>query len=139
VHGGCAGPIYGVDLHQDRVARDAFAYERCDRRITGVTTIPIGFAVDLDGLKQSGQACRSKQDVRRQLRVVEHTPTASAYIGRRHKEFDRSVCNALEVDAFGQDFAQWVRTARIEIVRRENARGEIESNEDGRCIDRPTP
>ena len=57
MHGGCAGPIYGVDLHQDRVARDAFAYERCDRRITGVTTIPIGFAVDLDGLKQSGQAC----------------------------------------------------------------------------------
>ena len=37
---GCAGPIHGVDLHQNRVARDAFAYERCDRRITGVTTIP---------------------------------------------------------------------------------------------------
>ena len=45
------GPFHRIDLNQDRIDRRTFPNERRDRGIAREPAVPIGLAIDLDGLK----------------------------------------------------------------------------------------
>ena len=125
-----ARPFHGIDLNQDRVARRTFANERRDGGIAGIPAVPIGLAIDLDGLKHRRQASRRKQDVWRELGIAEHASAARVHIGGGDEQLYGRLREALEIDAVCQDLGQRVDPTRIEIVGREHARHEVEGEKD---------
>src|SRR5262245_11623242 len=78
----------GVDGDEKRVLRVAVAYERHDRRVGGVTAIPIRLATDLDRVEASRQGGGRKQDIGRKLGVAKQAPAAGVNVGRRHEQQD---------------------------------------------------
>jgi hypothetical protein len=107
--------------------KEAMAYCHCG--VTCESAIPIGLAINLDGLKHRWQASRRKQDVRRELSIAEHPSAAGAHIGGGHEQLYGGLCYALEIDAVCQDPGQRVDPTRIEIVGRERASHEVEGKE----------
>jgi hypothetical protein len=132
-------PFARVDLDQDGVVRIAFANERRDGRIAGISAIPIRLAADLDGAKHRRQAGRGEQHVGADVGVAENPPAAGAHAGRGDEELDRRTGEPFKVDAFDENFAQRIVSERIEIVRREKPRHQVHGDVGGRGIQRPSP
>ena len=110
---------------ENGILRLALPDERRDRGIARIAAVPVGFAVDLDGLEHRGQTSRGEQNLRCNS-VVPEDPTASGpNIGRSDEEFDRRLRQALEIDQIGQDLVQWIGTPRIQVVGRKQAGYEI--------------
>src|SRR6478752_5032480 len=61
-----------VDLNENGILRFALPNERRDRGITGITSVPVGLAVNVYGLEHGGQTSRGEQNVRRNSIVLEH-------------------------------------------------------------------
>jgi len=134
---GRARTLDRVDLDENRVVRRAFAHQRRDRRVAGVAAVPIGLAVDLHRLEQGRQAGRGEQRVRRDRGVAEHAAPAGAHAGGGDEQLDRCARQPVEVDGLGQDPAQGIGAARIEVVGREQARGEVHRDEGRGVVERP--
>jgi hypothetical protein len=96
-------PFARVDLNQDGIVRVAFANEWRDRRIAGVTAVPIRLAIDFDRPEHRRQAGRSEQNVGGDLRVAENPSAAGSHIRRRDKELDRRANETVEIDALGEN------------------------------------
>jgi hypothetical protein len=62
---------------------------------------------------------------------------AGANVGGGDEELDRRARKPLEIDAMGENVAQWIGAHRVEIIGRENPRHEIHGDEGGRIIERP--
>src|SRR5262245_57362810 len=71
-----------IDLNQNRILGVTFPHQRRDGGITGITAVPVAFALDLDRLEQRGEAGRRKQHVRRDFAVSEDPATSRADVGR---------------------------------------------------------
>ena len=136
---GRARPFDGIDLHQDRIVRRALPDQRGDRGIARISAIPIGLAVDLDGLKHRRQAGGGEQDLWRQLGVAEDVPAPGVHIGCGDEQLDRRLGEMPEVDAVGEDVAQRIGAMRIEVVGREDARHQVEREEHWGGVERPAP
>jgi len=65
-----------IDLHENGILRFALPNEGRDRGIAGITSIPVGLAVNLNGLEHGGQTSRGEQNVRRNSIVLEHVTAA---------------------------------------------------------------
>ena len=57
-----------VDLHQQNIAGLGFVQQWIERRVAGITAIPIRLASDLDRLENQRQTGRSHHDIDTQLR-----------------------------------------------------------------------
>ena len=134
---GVPGALDRIDLHEDRIVRLTFAHQRRDRRIAGIAAVPIVLAVDLDGLEHGRQAGRGEQHVGRDLAVAEHAAVAGADIGGGDEQLDRRSREPLEIDRLGQDVAQRIGAARVQVVGREQARHHVHRDEDRRMVERP--
>ena len=75
-----------IDLNQDRIVRRAVADQRRDGGIARIAAVPIGLAVDLDGLKQRRQAGGGEQHLGRQVGVAENVPAPGVHIGGRDEQ-----------------------------------------------------
>ena len=128
----------GIDLHQDRIVRGALPDQRGNGGIARISAIPIGLAVDLDGLKHRRQAGGGEQDLRRQLGVAE-MPAPGVHIGCGDEQLDRRLGEVPEVDAVGEDVAQRIGAMRIEVIGREDARHQVEREEHWGGVERPAP
>ena len=97
---GSSGALDRIDVDDQHVRRVAAIDQREDRRIAHVAAVPIGLAVDLDGLEQERQAGRGHDRVDRQLVVGEHLDLAGAHIGGADVELQRTARHAdrVEVD-----------------------------------------
>ena len=126
-----------IDLNQDRIVRCAVADQRRDGRIARIPAVPIGLAVDLDGLEQRRQAGGGEQHFRRQVGIAENVPAPGVHIGGGDEQLHLRFGDTIEVDAVGKDVAQRIGAMRIEIVGREDARHQIEGDEHRRSVERP--
>src|SRR5262249_35556054 len=127
-------PLDRIDLNENRILRVTFPHQRRDRRIAGIAAVPIAFAIDLDRLKQRGEARRRKQHVRRDLAVSKDPATPGAHIGCGDEELDRRLRQSSEIDAFGKDVTQGICAAWAKIVGREHARHQVHREEDRRMV-----
>ena len=134
-----AGTLDGIDLHQDGVARLALAHQRGDGRIAGIAAVPVGIAVDLDGLEHVWQAGRRQQRIDRQISVAEHPSAAGTHVGRGHEQLDRPLGQMREIDGFGEDGAQGIGPARVQVVGREQPCDHVHGQERGRVVQGPAP
>src|SRR5262249_59444083 len=82
------GSLDRVDGDEKRVLRRAVAYERRDRRVAGVTAIPIRLAIDLYRMEESRQAGGRKQNIGCKLGVAKHAPATGVNVGRRYEQPD---------------------------------------------------
>jgi hypothetical protein len=93
-----AGPFDGIDGDEKRILRLAFADERRDRGIAGIASIPIGLALNFNGLEQGRQTRRRQKNVGRNLGVAKNAPASGPDIGGRDKQFDLSARDLREID-----------------------------------------
>src|SRR5271166_275688 len=126
-----------VDLNKNGILRFAFPNERRDRGITGITSVPVGLAVDLYGLEHGGQTSRGEQNVRRNSIVLEHVTAAGPNIGSGDEELYRCSRQPLEIDCFGKNCTQWIFSHRIQVIGRQQARHEIHDDVERRRVQRP--
>ena len=126
-----AGTLDRIDLNEHRIARCALTHEWRDGRITHITAVPIRLAVNLDRLEQRRQAGGGEQHVGSELGIAKYVTAPGADIGGGDEQPDRRLRKPRKVDALGQDIAHGVGAARIEVIGREHARGEVEGKKDG--------
>jgi hypothetical protein len=120
---GSRSVVVGVTWTMSRCAD-----QRNERRIGGVTAVPIGFAVELDGVVEEGQAGRREHRVDRQLLVGQDSQRPVAHPGRAEQELDlRPLAQDLEVHFRLQRFAQRVHIERIELIGRHQPHDEVEA------------
>jgi len=127
-----------VDRYDNGVLRFALPDESRERGIAGIAAVPVGLAVDLDGLEHGGQTGRGEQNVRRNGVVLKNFTAARPHIGGGDEEVDWRFRKPLEIDEFGQNLAQRIDALRIQIVGRKQTGHEIDGDIGGRKIHRPT-
>ena len=111
-----------VEHHDQRVLDRAFGRQRDEVRIGRKAAVPVGLAVDLDGLMHGRQAGGRQDDFDLHLVPPEQPRPAGGDVGRGDQQLDRRlVAHGGEVDLVGQQRAQGIEPQRIEVVRRNHA------------------
>ena len=104
------------------VRRTASVYQGIDRRIAAVSAVPVGLAVDLDGVIERWQAGRSEQRIDRQLPVLEQLEGAGSQPGGGDEQPDCAPrAQRFEIDPVRNDLPQRIDVEGIELIRREQA------------------
>ena len=99
-----------IDLDDDDVGASTPVEKRKQRRIAHVAAVPIGLAVDHDGVEQRRQTGRGHDVIGRQLGTFENLDLAGAYIGRGDENLEIiEGANLLEIDGVDEIFAQRIR------------------------------
>ena len=135
---GQLGPLDRIDVNDQHVGRVAGIDQREDRRIAHIAAIPIGLAIDLDGLEQERQAGRGHDGVDRQFVVGEHLDLAGAHIGGADVDLQRAARHAdrIEVDRLLENALQRIEVERIELIGRQQPRDHVEHHEGRRILQR---
>jgi hypothetical protein len=93
-----------VDLDDDNVLAVRSLEQGQDRRVGGVTAVPIVLAVDRHGMEQLRQAGRGQYRLGRDLMRAEDPDLSAAHIPGAHEPLHRRIpAQALEVHRLGQD------------------------------------
>ena len=74
--------LHRVDLHDQQIMRSRLFHQREQRRIAGITAVPIRLAVHLDRPKHLRQAGRGHDHVQADFLAPESAGTAGAHAGR---------------------------------------------------------
>ena len=72
-----------------------------------------------------------------QLGITEYSPPSGLDIGGGDEDLDRRFAQTTEVDASSQDVTQGIQRGHTEVVRREQARGQIHCDEHRRIVECP--
>src|SRR5271163_1370683 len=105
--------------------------QREDRRVPRIAAVPVGLMVDLDGLKEERQARGGEHRIDADLGIVEHLDLSGADVRCGQVQFDRAGrrVQRREIDAVQQHLPQRILVERVELVRREQSRHQIEEDE----------
>ena len=84
-----------------------------------------------------GRQAEASKHVRRDRSVAKDAAAAGADVRSGDEQLDRRARHPVEIDRLGEDVAQRIGPARVQLVGREQARHEIHRDEGGRIIERP--
>ena len=109
--------------HEQHIFCVTLVEQRKHRRVRGVAAVPVRLAIDIDGMMNLRQACRSHEHVDRQLMLAKDPQLAGGGLRGRDEQLERAACaHGLEVDEWRQQIAQRVEFARVDLCGREVAR-----------------
>jgi hypothetical protein len=93
-----AGPLHRVDPYDHEIAAGQAQEERDQRRVAGITAVPLCLPVNLDGGKQVRQAGRCENGVGRNVGIGERASSRGAHVRRADENLDILLgANAREV------------------------------------------
>ena len=115
-----------VDFDHHHVGAFAVVDEGPNRRVAAEAAVPIGFAFDLDGVVDIGQAGRCQQGVDRKLFPREDANLAGPHVGGGDECLDLVAgVHSLRIEVTAQQIAQWIELQRVALPWRERALDEV--------------
>ena len=114
------------DLDDQGISHGAFRRQRDEIGIGGKAAVPIGPAIDYHGMMDRRQAGGGKNRLDGHLVPPEKAHAAGGHVGGRNQQLDiRERAQPLEIDVRCQQPAQRIEAERVELVGREQARGDL--------------
>src|SRR5579863_6222493 len=130
-------PHQRIDLHHQNILGGGGAEKWKDDRITEITAIPIGHAVDFHGAENRRQTCGRHDRFSRDLVARKDAYAAGLDVGRRDEELEIGAgAQLLEIDEALDQILERIDIERIDVIGREVARYGVEPNLHGSAFQR---
>ena len=117
-----------VDLDDEHVIARRVIKKRPERRVAHIPAIPIGNAINFDGLEHEWQTGRGQDVIDGQLRLVEHLGATCLDVRGRNKHLEHARAHAVKVDSLLQQIPQWIEIQGIEVIGAGDPRKHVEEN-----------